>query len=418
MTKKILVGLIAALMLFAFVACDNSTPSMNYNDKTVVGLGYRITGDTTYLEGEDFDFRGMEFVLKLADGTTTPVANSDLYASAISSGSATVSYLGSSSVNDNPFIVTVPVTVEEVDSYTVTGTLTKVYANIGGATSGEGASATEPFDESTLTVTAYSADKSLSRVLGTDEFVATYDASKAGEDVAISVKVGATEINSNATTPYKVDVEKDSVTNFSVAPKADKYFYVDGSKVLTDNFDFTFTWASGEDTVEGYTPIIAADTTTANAVLRYDDTNVTSNSGKFVAADITNGWYTDVYLASNESISKQARLTVYNTYKSISEVTAETTTVSLVGQSITKSMFDVTAITQTNAEAIAVTNPDHIKLSLTGSGDTTGLDSIPVSHIYDAETNPTMSVYVGISMNNQPIIWNTQPTSVRVVPAE
>lgn len=48
MTKKILVDLISALMLFAFVACDNSTPNAAVE-------GITITANGDYLVGQSFD---------------------------------------------------------------------------------------------------------------------------------------------------------------------------------------------------------------------------------------------------------------------------------------------------------------------------------------------------------------------------
>ena len=52
--KKVFIGVLAALMLFAFVACDN-----NASVKVPTGMTLAVSR-TAYLEGEDFDPSVME----------------------------------------------------------------------------------------------------------------------------------------------------------------------------------------------------------------------------------------------------------------------------------------------------------------------------------------------------------------------
>lgn len=68
MKKSILIGALAALMLFAFVACDNSTPV----NKTIEGLEVTTT-KTDYLVNQTFDPSTVSVLVRYTDGTTAPV---------------------------------------------------------------------------------------------------------------------------------------------------------------------------------------------------------------------------------------------------------------------------------------------------------------------------------------------------------
>ena len=199
MTKKILVGLIAALMLFAFVACDNSTPSVDYNDKTVKGIGYRVVGDNSYLAGEEFSLSNYEFYVIKADGTTAVIPASDLTAdkttlanttAATTTELVTVKYLNSTTLT-----ATVSVSVYPITDIEVTGTPATQYA-AKGAVAGTATDATN-FDKTGLVVTAqYKNGDTVvaSRTLDEDEYTVTYDsqASAADTEQDATVKVNDT----------------------------------------------------------------------------------------------------------------------------------------------------------------------------------------------------------------------------------
>ena len=75
MKKSISAILVAALMLFAFTACEQQP--INWPQE-ITGISAVKTGDITYLEGEAFDFRGLQIVANYKDGTTAPVEQSAL----------------------------------------------------------------------------------------------------------------------------------------------------------------------------------------------------------------------------------------------------------------------------------------------------------------------------------------------------
>ena len=397
MKKTILTIMVAAMMLVAFTACEQQPINWPQEFKTIAVAS---TGDSTYLQGDDFDFRGIKVVAVYKDGTSEDIDNSVI---TVTNGDnlatdqeVNLSYLGSS-------VVVKPVVVA-IDSIEATTTETSVYAKIGGATG----SATEKFTGN-LTVTAYSADKTISRVLGSDEYTATYDSTAAGDDKAITI----TAYTKSPATAPTVDVILDTVVNFNIEHAKD-YYYVGESKAITTNFEFTPVWASGAETNSSYSGLTIGSDPAGDTDLLYDDTNA---SGNFVASDLLKTWSATVYLASNESVSKSASLTVSNTYKSIeSAVVTTQPTTSLAGQSITASMFTVMATTNApNATSTAVTSVNDIRLNTATEGATgEGHSSLAVSHLDDAET---MNVYVGVAMNGQTVVWSNTPVSVTINPS-
>ena len=80
MKKSILIGALAALMLFAFVACDNSTPV----NKTIEGLEVTTT-KTDYLVNQTFDPSTVSVLVRYTDGTTAPV-NASLSVDGVTDG--------------------------------------------------------------------------------------------------------------------------------------------------------------------------------------------------------------------------------------------------------------------------------------------------------------------------------------------
>ena len=70
--KGILIGVLAALMLFAFTACENVT-SADYIASAAVTGG----GDTVYLPGETVDLSDYTFSLLMMDGSTKPASAGD-----------------------------------------------------------------------------------------------------------------------------------------------------------------------------------------------------------------------------------------------------------------------------------------------------------------------------------------------------
>ena len=72
--KGILIGVLAALMLFAFTACEPTTSLL----AGVAGLTYTGGGETVYLPGETLDLSEYDFYLVMQDKSTKPVDVSKL----------------------------------------------------------------------------------------------------------------------------------------------------------------------------------------------------------------------------------------------------------------------------------------------------------------------------------------------------
>ena len=69
--KKVFIGVLAALMLFAFTACDNQ---MGY--KTPVGIS-AVASQTEYLEGETFDPSTVSVVVDYSDGSSRTMTGAE-----------------------------------------------------------------------------------------------------------------------------------------------------------------------------------------------------------------------------------------------------------------------------------------------------------------------------------------------------
>ena len=57
MTKKVFIGVLTALMLFAFVACDSGTPTYSWGGKNVIGVN--LASDQTFYGGDEISSNGV-----------------------------------------------------------------------------------------------------------------------------------------------------------------------------------------------------------------------------------------------------------------------------------------------------------------------------------------------------------------------
>ena len=354
--KKFITIALAVAVLFSFAACQ---PNGSYDVVQSAELGYTAVGKTVYLEGEAFDPEGYSFVLVNNVGGTTPVDTADLAFSEIAGEKVTVTYLGSLSLE-------LSVEVESVDHITAEIPAgTQAYAKIAG---GAG-SATEKYTGE-ITVTAYNADETLSRVLAADEFTATYDSQNAADEAEVTV-------TANSKTPAEAPVIKvveDTMVDFTI--ETDKEcFYVGVAKTLITNFNEKAVWASGEE---------ATGTLTFGTDLLSDEV-----TGNFAKED-HGSWSIYVYLAADESIHHKASLTVSDKYGATLDTAKlkDGTTVAK-GGTITNDMFDVTG-TLTSASEASPVSTAYIQIS--GDGGTTWGTSYYVSRF--AETEPQVSIRV------------------------
>ena len=73
MKKCILIGVLAALMLFAFTACDTGATTVGY----IAGVKAVANGDKVYLPGETVDLADYSFTLLMADGSEASASAAD-----------------------------------------------------------------------------------------------------------------------------------------------------------------------------------------------------------------------------------------------------------------------------------------------------------------------------------------------------
>ena len=106
MKKSILIGAIAALMLFAFVACDNGS-SVGY----VLDVAASGKGETIYLPGETVDPSEFTYTLFMYDGSTQTASASDFVFDDLTADGSTINgyYKGNKAwdVTINPMVATV-----------------------------------------------------------------------------------------------------------------------------------------------------------------------------------------------------------------------------------------------------------------------------------------------------------------------
>ena len=227
--KKVFIGVLAALMLFAFVGCDNSTPVVE-TPKTLSEIGYRVVGDTNYISGEAFDASAFEFIAIYGDGSSEVIPATDLMTATEILTNATnaaakkfveLSYLnGSKSVK-------VPVTVYPINDVAVSGTPATQYAAKGGVAGS--ATDTTNFDKTGLTVTGQYKENNevvYSIALDADDYTVTYDsqATSVGKSQDATVTVKSTVAVAEPTAEVAIKTVLDAVDPDSLKIEAKKDF--------------------------------------------------------------------------------------------------------------------------------------------------------------------------------------------------
>ena len=277
--KKYFIGVLAALMLFAFTACEPQ--GIEYPTESS-GFGVRTVGDTTYLEGEDFDFRGLEVVQIYKDGSTKPVAAEDLTVSngenLSSSSKVTINYLGKEVISELEPVV------KGINAITVdASTATTQYVSETGS-----ASDSSSFDKTGLVVTGqYKEGETvvLSRVLDADEYTVKFDsqATSAGTEQTATV----TLTGESVTTTFKLTTAEDEVEKIELVPIKESVYFGD-SKALATNFTVTATFKSGN-----------VDKNYAASNLVYEAAQFENT---FTKDDLDKAWSVKVYVKDHESV--------------------------------------------------------------------------------------------------------------------
>ena len=274
MTKKVFIGVLTALMLFAFVACDNSSVGQDSMGMMVVSI--ETESVPAVVQGQKVSLSNYEVVATRYNGDTFIVPESDLKfatdpvamteASADEKDAKNVSkivYVGpyASIYNGTGVATEEPVTamVYAIKAITVSGPSdARYYQNLASdkkTIDNKDASIVNQFRTSEYTVSAIYEDfdeVEHTVVLSSDDYKT--DLTDTSDDTIGAVTVTFTpKTISNFTqdTEYadknetRIIIEKDKVTGWSVAEKT--YEYINGGNAPTSNYAYTATarWESG-----------------------------------------------------------------------------------------------------------------------------------------------------------------------------
>ena len=298
--KKVFIGVLAALMLFAFVACDNSSSSGL--DQVVVSIS--VSGTPTYFAGETADIEDYTVTATTLGGSTFTV--DPLYLSWAEAKTAPVAVAGDEdgekvlvggiqyngvSYQDSP-VAPAYATVYTLDSIVVEGPANSEYYGEVEIVSSNGTPAADKaqFKTSDYTVTGYAADEAYSRVLSyaDGEWTVKFgDASTATNKVveftaAYKDADGSAVVNDATDNKIAATIYPDYVTNFTLAlkPKAEVIVGTEAKDQTAKNYvDVTVEYRSG---------VVASTADTASNKVSIDDLGLkfewidtTLDEGKF-----------------------------------------------------------------------------------------------------------------------------------------
>ena len=122
--KKVFIGVIAALMLFAFVACDSQVPQIPSQNHKISTVQF-VCGPLSYTVGESFDPSAYEVKLVYLDNMSPETVNGDIY---LSAGDSTTAWPEAGTMSEAS--VRVPVYAAGMDSKTPAFYVTVYNANV------------------------------------------------------------------------------------------------------------------------------------------------------------------------------------------------------------------------------------------------------------------------------------------------
>ena len=285
MKKTILIGLMAAMMLFAFTACENNAPATEltnpvvrlYQDNEVEYLVNEVPA------AEDFVIMGQR-----ADGSVFQISADDISLSSVSTGAAGDDQTVAKATYDlgvyaDPISLTATVyAVEKVEAEYNGASFDQYYAGYTSTEPEDGRLANDVFHKSQYTVTVtYDTDQT--RTLAADEYLVTTIA-----DTAVTEKATATialDLNKDGkqddaasedaktATVDDLVIVSDPLESLSIAlaEKADgtvREFYAgkEAGTAVPADFEVTGHYTSGKEIVE------------TKATVAYDTTTLTDNT--------------------------------------------------------------------------------------------------------------------------------------------
>ena len=256
MKKSILIGVLAAMMLVAFVACDNSSASSAFEDNIITGLS--VTSDVpTYFKGETVDTSTISVSAQTIAGTAKPVAASDLKFTLDTDVSTTsdttdepvtigtVEYVGFNYTGASVPAVEIKAYVYTMDAIEIEGPSTPYYQGYVPA----------EFDYEPYTVTGVANDADgnelYSRELVAEtEYTAELEATDVENVGGSSITFTANADFGTVTDEYDIIVQQDRVTGLTLAT-VDDYEVIEGSVApgttqYGDLLKVTQTYVSGK----------------------------------------------------------------------------------------------------------------------------------------------------------------------------
>ena len=341
--KKVFIGVLCALMLFGFVACDNNTPS---------GMVYSIeaTQTSVFVEGEQPTADGFTYSGYTNMGTTVTIDPSEITLGPINGNSCAIIYKGVT-------LGEVEVDLEPVESISVdaSGAVTSYYARLAGYSYEEAADVdttglvvTAAYDGGTKVVDVENLGKNLSVTSNVTDW-------EDDGDYTVTVKLGAGEDT------YDITIVPNLVTSVNARATEDYTVYYDGKE------------ATGAD-VPDYLTATEVESETAGYWMEK-----TYQGGEVVVVDVTdvdfaqtNGSFGNSFDTSRIP-SEGGSLTVTLKY------TGTDGTTSLTGSSRNSSV----SISWAKKEAVSVEVtevPSELSHSSTFSSGTTGLFAFEVTY--------------------------------------
>ena len=275
MKKCILIGVLAALMLFAFTACDTGATTVGY----IAGVKAVANGDKVYLPGETVDLADYSFTLLMADGSEASASAADftygegvLVVPASGEFNPSVSYKGGAWKADLDVNVG---TIEEVKVDASKVAETTYYVPVNTLTDSD-----PKYDEyrddlidlEGVVITAKYVDENNvkgEKTISVDnkQVSAALKAWSKGEQTVTVTYAGVVSKDT-----YKVNVEDNLIASVKLAlTDTDAKYYV-GDKVSTSALKMVATYVNGETK-----DVIAASTTTylyRDADQKYTQTSV------------------------------------------------------------------------------------------------------------------------------------------------
>ena len=376
MKKSILIGVLAALMLFAFTACDN-TATTGF-DQAVISI--TAEGTPEYFVGDEVSVSDYTVTATRFNGETFTVDPADLKLDAKalalvpSTGKSgdtvaagTITYTGYTYPNVTPK-AEVEAVAYVLESIVVEGPENVAYYGVPTITAAN-AEADETkgqFKVSDYTVTGYAKDEAYSRVLSYDDGDYTIKLGTATEsNTKYPVEFTAGSIKNDADdNAIAITVLPDYVTDFTVALKKDAKVYIGetvASKTAATFVDVTATYMSGAvKTTDADTPSLTAGTDFTAAVDAKGLANFEST-----AVDITVSMV--VGNSSTEATKKSVSITPSaNAIKSFTVKYTSAGTASFEGGTVLNAtnlvfadsnpVWEATGVTLTEAEQAIVDN--------------------------------------------------------------